>query len=92
MHKDSGPPQKGPRLVRVGDALRLLTFGWYFATCIVLGVVGGLALDRWLDTGPWFLLGGLLLGPAVGFYGMFQMLRPLYRRRGKGDGKRGEPE
>ena len=90
MHKGSGPPQKGPRLVRVADVLRLLTFGWYFAACIVLGVAGGLALDRWLDTEPGFLIGGLLLGPAAGFYGMFKMLRPLYNRRGKGNGKRGE--
>jgi hypothetical protein len=33
-------------------------------------VLGGLgyALDRWRGTGPWGLLGGLLLGLVVGFY------------------------
>jgi F0F1-type ATP synthase assembly protein I len=30
----------------------------------------GFALDAWLGTSPWFLLGGLLLGIAVGFYGL----------------------
>jgi F0F1-type ATP synthase assembly protein I len=34
---------------------------------ILLGGIG-YALDRWRDTSPWFLLGGLLLGIVVGFY------------------------
>jgi F0F1-type ATP synthase assembly protein I len=33
----------------------------------LLGAVG-YAVDRWLGTSPWFLLGGLLLGLIVGFY------------------------
>jgi F0F1-type ATP synthase assembly protein I len=28
----------------------------------------GYAMDRWLGTSPWFLLGGLLVGLIVGFY------------------------
>ena len=33
-------------------------------------LLGGLGygLDRWLGSAPWGLLGGLLLGLAVGFY------------------------
>lgn len=33
-------------------------------------LLGGLgyAVDRWLGTTPWFLLGGLLLGVVVGMY------------------------
>jgi F0F1-type ATP synthase assembly protein I len=34
---------------------------------IVLGGAG-YALDQWLDSTPWFLLGGLLCGMVVGFY------------------------
>ena len=34
---------------------------------ILLGGIG-YALDRWLTTSPWFLLGGLLLGLIVGFW------------------------
>src|SRR5713226_8183068 len=34
---------------------------------ILLGGLG-YALDAWLGTSPWFLLAGLLLGIAVGFY------------------------
>lgn len=37
---------------------------------------GGLghALDRWRDTGPWGLLGGLMLGLVVGFYQLAVMV------------------
>jgi len=34
---------------------------------ILLGGIG-YALDRWLITSPWFLLGGLSLGLIVGFW------------------------
>jgi F0F1-type ATP synthase assembly protein I len=34
---------------------------------VVLGGIG-YALDRWLNTAPWCLVGGLLLGIVVGFY------------------------
>lgn len=34
---------------------------------LLLGGIG-YALDRWLTTSPWFLLGGLSLGLIVGFY------------------------
>ncbi len=42
------------------------------------GLIGGIllfggigyALDSWLATSPWFLLGGLFLGIIVGFYGL----------------------
>jgi F0F1-type ATP synthase assembly protein I len=31
---------------------------------------GGYAIDRWLGTEPWGLVGGLILGIIVGFYGL----------------------
>jgi F0F1-type ATP synthase assembly protein I len=85
MHKAGGPPQQRPTLIRTIDVLRLLGFGWYFASCIGIGIGGGLALDAWLDTKPGFLLGGILLGTAAGFYGLFRMLMPLYRPRDGGN-------
>lgn len=40
-------------------------------------LLGGLgyAADRWLGTSPWLLLSGLLLGIAVGFYGLVMATR-----------------
>ena len=40
-------------------------------------VLGGLgyAADRWLGTSPWFLISGLVLGIAVGFYALIMASR-----------------
>jgi ATP synthase protein I len=38
----------------------------------VLGLWGGYVLDRWLDTSPWLMLVGLLLGIASGFVNLFR--------------------
>ena len=80
MHKPNGEPDSTPTLIRQKDVLRLLGFGWYFAANLGIGISGGYFLDRWLGTEPVLLLLGLLLGTAAGFYGMFKMLMPLYKR------------
>jgi hypothetical protein len=58
----------------------LLGVGWFFATCLVLGVV----LGRWADstTGlePVFTLVGIMLGLAVAMVGGIRMLLPFMRR------------
>ena len=58
-------------------ALRLTGFGWYVAFCIVLGVAGGVGLDKLVGTLPLFTLLGTLLGSVVAFWGLFKMLQPL---------------
>jgi ATP synthase protein I len=35
---------------------------------VVAGLIIGWLLDRWLGTGPWLLIVGLVLGAAAGFY------------------------
>ena len=42
---------------------------------VLLGGIG-YALDEWLDTSPWILFGGLVLGLIVGFY---QLARTIWR-------------
>ena len=90
MHREKKRPP--PNLIRSADIFRLLGFGWYFATSLAIGLVGGYFLDRWLDTKPWFLLAGLLLGTVAGFYGMFKMLLPVYKREAGKSAKRGDVE
>lgn len=41
---------------------------WLMIAATVMGVVGGLALDRWLDCTPWGVLGCSLAGIAIGIY------------------------
>lgn len=43
---------------------------------ILLGGIG-YGIDQWRGTTPWFLLGGLLLGLAVGFY---ELAKTVWRR------------
>ena len=35
---------------------------------VISGLFAGWLLDRWLKTGPWLLVTGLILGMAAGFY------------------------
>ncbi len=64
---------------RLPPTARLIGIGWYFAVCIVIGVVGGALLDRVLDTEPLLTLLGLTLGLVLAFYGGYQMLMDVLR-------------
>lgn len=90
MHKGKKTPPLN--LIRSADIVRLLGFGWYFATSLAIGLVGGYFLDQWLGSKPWLLLVGLLLGTVAGFYGMFKMLLPVYKREAGKSGKRRDVE
>ena len=63
----------------------LLGAGWFFATCLLLGVL----LGHWADgkTGwePILTLTGIVLGLAVAIVGGIRMLLPFMRRYGGGD-------
>ena len=64
-------------------ALRLTGLGWYVATCIVLGILGGFGLDKLLGTTPLFILLGTVLGTVIAFWGLYKMVQPiLYGARG----------
>jgi F0F1-type ATP synthase assembly protein I len=59
---------------RLPPAIRLIGIGWYFAVCIVIGVVGGALLDRVADTQPLLTILGLLFGLLTAFWGGYRML------------------
>lgn len=59
---------------RLPPTARLIGIGWYFAICIVTGVVGGFLLDEVAGTRPLLTLLGLLLALVVAFYGGYRML------------------
>ena len=58
-------------------ALRLTGLGWYVAICIVVGVVGGLGLDKLAGTLPLFTLLGTGLGSIVAFWGRYKMIQAV---------------
>jgi F0F1-type ATP synthase assembly protein I len=43
---------------------------------VLLGGIG-YAVDHWLGTSPWFLVGGLLLGIVVG---MYELAKTVWKR------------
>jgi ATP synthase protein I len=47
-----------------------------FASVITLSGLGWV-LDRWLDTKPWMLVAGLVLGSAAGFYQFVRLTSKL---------------
>lgn len=71
-------------------ALRLSGLGWYIAACIVLGVVGGLGLDKLAGTTILFTILGTVLGTVLAFWGAYKLVLPvLYgRHREEPTGKR----
>ena len=71
-------------------ALRLTGLGWYVVVCILLGVLGGLWLDRRLGILPLFTLLGSVLGMVVAFWGIYRMVVPLMQgknNKNEGDEK-----
>ncbi len=66
-------------------ALRLVGMGWYVGICIVLGVVGGLWLDKKFNTEPTLVIVGLISGVVIAFYGVYRMILPnINKKQNKG--------
>lgn len=55
------------------SAAQFTGLGWYIAAAIVLPTLGGVWLDDRAGTSPLFLLGGLLFGVVLAFYGVYRM-------------------
>ena len=55
-----------------GEANRKSGIAYAAAFALFMSVASmtglGWVLDRWLGTAPWLLVGGVILGAAVGFY------------------------
>jgi F0F1-type ATP synthase assembly protein I len=47
--------------------------GCSIVVSIIFCIVGGVFLDRWLDTSPWFTLGGVALGLFVAAYQLYEL-------------------
>jgi F0F1-type ATP synthase assembly protein I len=58
-------------------ALRLTGLGWYVAFCVVIGVLGGVFLDKLLGTVFVFAVLGVVLGSAAAFWGVYKMVLPV---------------
>jgi len=79
--KKENEQEKKPGPGGVFQAIALATtIGMELAIMVVLGYYGGHYLDTRLGTAPWFLLGGILLGLAVGTMGIYKTLQGFFER------------
>jgi F0F1-type ATP synthase assembly protein I len=70
-------------------AARLIGIGWYIGISVAGGIIGGVWLDRKLETSIIFTLVGLFLGLGVAFLGTYRMISPLIKEQ-QGKSKEGD--
>jgi F0F1-type ATP synthase assembly protein I len=75
---DVGKPPEGSAFFRYA---KYGAVAFEFIGSIAAGVFVGTALDAWLRTEPWMVLGMTIAGTAIGFYRMVQILLRLQRNR-----------
>lgn len=63
--------------------LQFSTIGLEMGLSVVLGLLIGNYLDRWLDTAPWMLMIFLMLGFAAGFRRLFSLARKYHKEISK---------
>ena len=56
-----------------------LTVVTLFSTNILGGILVGYLLDRWLNTGPWMVITGIVLGLTSAIIGLVRILNRLDR-------------
>jgi ATP synthase protein I len=75
----AGPQKQDPedrysaaRTVGAGVLVPGMLFG-----CVVVGVVLGYFIDKWLGSNPWGLLVGLVIGSVAGVREMLKLLKKM---------------
>jgi len=48
--------------------------GMEFTSGILVGVLIGYFIDKWLDTAPWGMVGFIFLGSAAGFLNIYRLV------------------
>jgi ATP synthase protein I len=56
-----------------------LTVVTLFTSNILGGIIVGYLLDRWLNTGPWMVITGIVLGMTSAVIGLVRILNRLNR-------------
>lgn len=65
--------------------LQFSTIGLEMGLSVVLGLLIGFGLDRWLGTAPWLLLLFLVFGFMAGFRRLFSLARDYQKEISKDD-------
>jgi ATP synthase protein I len=62
---------------QIGRSSSYLGFGAQLAGSMLLYVVGGYLLDRWLGTEPWLLITGAIVGMVAFFFQLARIARRM---------------
>lgn len=54
------------------------TIGVEMAVSVIFGYWAGAKLDQWLHTSPWLMLTGVMVGLAVGIYGITLLIKQFF--------------
>jgi ATP synthase protein I len=66
------PEREEENMTHKSGLIYAAVFSFVLSTVTMLGL--GWALDRWLGTGPWLVVTGIVLGAGVGFYQFIRLL------------------
>ena len=69
-----------PQNTVLGKILAYSSLGIQIGLTVGLGIIAGVYLDRWLGTGPWLTILGLLVGVISGFTRLFQIGKELNQK------------
>jgi ATP synthase protein I len=61
------------------------TIGLQMGVSVVIGLIIGLALDKYLGTTPWMALIFLILGSISGFLALFRLLKEIQKGEDPGN-------
>jgi len=67
---------EGPEQSKLAQALAVVTL---FSSNILGGILVGYLLDRWLNTGPWMVITGIVLGLTSAIIGLVRVMNRLNR-------------
>jgi ATP synthase protein I len=79
VRQDQDPKERSSatRNVAMGVMIPGMLFG-----CVLIGCVLGFYVDKWLDSAPWGLLVGLILGSVAGVREMLKLLKKIQSDKG----------
>jgi F0F1-type ATP synthase assembly protein I len=72
----------------ISEAMRYAHLGIQLAASMVIFVLGGVFLDRWLDTTPWLTIGGAVFGIVALFAQLFRLSYDLEQEKKRSSRKR----